>query len=127
MRLIVVEDDPFLRRALSEILRRDGMQVLAQTANGAEALVALEQLHQERVEPDIILTDCDMPRVNGIEFVQRLRAAGDQTPVVMLSGKSAPTALAQAAAAGVTRYLVKPVSAEFLTLVLRQTCHAAAA
>jgi len=122
MRLIVVENDPVLRRALAEVLRRDGMQVLAQPTDGAEALEALEQVH-----PDVILTDCDMPHVDGIEFVQRLRAAGDFTPVVMLSGQAEPDTIAQATAAGVNRYLVKPVSAEMLTMALRQTWHAAAA
>jgi DNA-binding response OmpR family regulator len=65
--------------------------------------------------------------VSGIEFVQRLRAAGDQTPVVMLSGETEPATIAEATAAGVNRYLVKPVSAELLTMALRQTYHAAAA
>ena len=122
MRLIVVENDPVLRRAIAEVLRRDGMQVLAQPTDGAEALEAME-----RLAPDVILTDWDMPRVDGIEFVQRLRAAGDRTPVVMLSGQCEPDIIAQATAAGVDRYLVKPVSAEQLTMVLRQTCRAAAA
>ena len=122
MRLIVVENDPLLRRALAEVLKRDGMQVLAQPTDGAEALEAMEQLH-----PDVILTDCDMPHVDGIEFVQRLRATGDLTPVVMLSGQAEPDTIAQATAAGVNRYLIKPVSAEMLTMVLRQTYHAAAA
>ena len=122
MRLIVVENDPILRKALAEVLKRDGMQVLAQPADGAEALEAAERLH-----PDVILTDCDMPELSGIEFVQRLRASGDQTPVVMLSGETEPEAIAEATAAGVNRYLVKPVSAELLTRALRQTYHATAA
>jgi CheY-like chemotaxis protein len=97
-------------------------RVLAQPTDGAEALEALEQL-----QPDVILTDRDMPRVDGIEFVRRLRAAGDQTPVVMLSGQSELAAIAQATAAGVTRYLVKPVTVEQLTTAVRQTYRAAAA
>ena len=122
MRLIIVENDPVLRRAMAQVLKRDGMQVLAQPSDGAEALEAME-----RLSPDVILTDCDMPHVDGIEFVQRLRAAGDQTPVVMLSGQTEPAQIAQATAAGVNRYLIKPVTAETLASVLRQTWRSAAA
>ena len=122
MRLIIVENDPVLRRAMAQVLKRDGMQVLAQPSDGAEALEAME-----RLSPDVILTDCDMPHVDGIEFVQRLRAAGDLTPVVMLSGQTEPAQIAQATAAGVNRYLIKPVTAETLASVLRQTWRSAAA
>jgi len=122
LRLIIVENDPVLRRAMAQVLKRDGMQVLAQPSDGAEALEAME-----RLSPDVILTDCDMPHVDGIEFVQRLRAAGDQTPVVMLSGQTEPAQIAQATAAGVNRYLIKPVTAETLASVLRQTWRSAAA
>ena len=122
MRLIIVENDPVLRRAMAQVLKRDGMQVLAQPSDGAEALEAME-----RLSPDVILTDCEMPHVDGIEFVQRLRAAGDQTPVVMLSGQTEPAQIAQATAAGVNRYLIKPVTAETLASVLRQTWRSAAA
>jgi len=122
LRLIIVENDPVSRRAMAQVLKRDGMQVLAQPSDGAEALEAME-----RLSPDVILTDCDMPHVDGIEFVQRLRAAGDQTPVVMLSGQTEPAQIAQATAAGVNRYLIKPVTAETLASVLRQTWRSAAA
>jgi len=122
LRLIIVENDPVLRRAMAQVLKRDGMQVLAQPSDGAEALEAME-----RLSPDVILTDCDMPHVDGIEFVQRLRAAGDLTPVVMLSGQTEPAQIAQATAAGVNRYLIKPVTAETLASVLRQTWRSAAA
>jgi CheY-like chemotaxis protein len=122
MRLIIVENDPVLRLALAKVLKHEGMQVLAQSADGAEALEAMQ-----RLTPDVILTDCDMPHVDGIEFVQRLRAAGDQTPVVMLSGQTEPATIAHATAAGVNRYLIKPVSAQTLSSVLRQTWRAAVA
>ena len=122
MRLIVVENDPIVRRAITQILRNDGMHVIAQPADGAEALRLLK-----KARPDVILTDWDMPKIDGIELVHRLRAAGDHTPIIMLSGQSAPHAIARAKAAGVNRYLIKPVSAELLISTVRQTHHQVAA
>jgi len=60
MRLVIVENDTMLRRAVAEVLRRAGMIVLAELSNGAEAIAALRVVH-----PDVILTDCDMPGGNG--------------------------------------------------------------
>jgi len=116
VRLVVVENDPLLRKVIAEVLRRDGMQIIAEPSNGKDALKIIRQEH-----PDLILTDCDMPGGGGIELVQRLRASGDRTPVVMLSGQSEPGTIARATAAGVNRYLIKPVSAELLTMALKQT------
>jgi CheY-like chemotaxis protein len=122
MRIFIVENDPVLRRLLTEFLQREGIEVLAETGDGEDALRTLGKLH-----PDLILTDCDMPGCTGIELVQRLRAAGDHTPVVMLSGQSDSTSIAIATAAGVNRYLVKPVAPAVLSMALRQAWHASAA
>lgn len=122
MRLIVVENDPVLRRAIVELLRREGMHVLAASSNAVEALEAIKA----DMHPDLILTDRDMPGGSGLELVQQLRESGDNTPVVMLSGQSEPEQVAIATAVGVNRYLVKPVTAELLATALRQTYLAAA-
>ena len=119
---MVVENDPVLRKVICELLRREGIQVLAQPSNGAEALSALKTM-----SPDVILTDRDMPDLDGIQLVQRVRAQGNQVPIVMLSGQTEPQAVALATAAGVNRYLAKPITGELLTMALRQAylCHAA--
>jgi CheY-like chemotaxis protein len=121
MRVIIIENDEAFRKVVSECLRRDGIEVIAQACDVPEALELLERQH-----PDVILTDHDMPGLTGIEFVQHLRDCGDQTPVVMLSGESDPDAIANALAAGVNRFLTKPVTLSVLTAALRQTSAAAA-
>ena len=123
MRLIVVENDLLLRRALVEVLRRDGIEIVNVSSNGTEALEAMKN----DLQPDLILTDRDMPGGSGLELVDRLRKAGNETPVVMLSGNSEPEDVALATAMGVNRYLIKPVTADLLTAAVRQTFYSTAA
>jgi len=122
MRVVIVENDDGLRRAVAQVLRRAGMVIVSEHSNGTEALDSLRI-----VRTDVILTDCDMPGGNGIDLVTELRAAGDQTPVVMLSAHSDERAVARAREAGVNRYLVKPISADTLALAVREACYNIAA
>ena len=116
LRVVVVEDDVQLRQALTASLRSMGIEVLAQSCDGLEALDALADLH-----PDLILTDCQMPRLDGISLVRRLRQRGDDTPVIMISGQDDPQVRNLAMAAGVNQYLRKPLSVGSLNLALIQT------
>src|SRR3954463_14720347 len=100
MRVVIVEDDVQMRSALGLILRGFGAEVLAEIGDGLSALEVLASEH-----PDLILTDCQMPRLDGISLVRRLRARGDQTPVIMISGRHEPQIQAMAKAAGVNQYL----------------------
>src|SRR5215207_4677474 len=110
MRVMVVEDDVQLRQVVGLFLRSSGVQVVAETSDGAEALDLLA-----RIDVDVILTDLQMPRMDGIALVRQLRSRGDKTPVIMMSGRADPDLLAAARTAGVSYYLAKPVSAESLS------------
>ena len=116
MRVLVVEDDLQLRVVLAVFCRALGAEVLGESADGVEALDALRSLR-----PDLILTDCQMPRMDGITLVRRLRARGDSTPVIMISGQLDPQVVARAYEAGVSHYLPKPLSPALLTSAIGQT------
>jgi CheY-like chemotaxis protein len=116
MRVLLVEDDTQLRTVLSIFCRTLGVEVLAELADGVEALETLRTL-----QPDLILTDCQMPRMDGIALVRQLRARGDRTPVIMISGQHDPQVVARAYAAGVSHYLPKPLSTTSLTNAIGQT------
>jgi CheY-like chemotaxis protein len=125
MRVVIVEDDVRMRSALGSILRGLGAKVLAEIADGQ---AALERLADKKAEhPDLILTDCQMPRLDGISLVRRLRARGDRTPVIMISGQHEPQIKAMALAAGVSLYLFKPLSTASLQRAIGQTLGGAAA
>lgn len=119
MRVLVIEDDAQLRAVMSIFLRSLGAQVLAEIADGAAALEHLTC--EDNDPPDLILTDCQMPRMDGISLVRHLRARGDRTPVIMISGQQDPRIVALAYAAGVDHYLPKPLTTDSLTMAIEQT------
>lgn len=77
--VLVVDDEPLIRDALAEWLFEEGYRVRC-AADGQEALdlVGAEP-------PDVIVSDIRMPRVHGLQLVERLRAFGHATPVILIS------------------------------------------
>ena len=116
MRVLLIDDDARLRQVLARLLAGAGFATVDEACDGEDALLALGRSH-----PDLIVTDCQMPRLDGIGFVRRLRAAGDQTPVIMLSGQGDPHVVVTAVRAGVNNYLPKPINPEILFEKIRQT------
>ena len=102
-RVLVVEDDRFLRRACEASLERRGLTVLS--ANNGE-----EGLRLARAEnPDLILLDLLMPKMSGLEMLRALRS-GEGTrriPVLVLSNSSSPQDIGEVTALGVAGYWVK--------------------
>jgi CheY-like chemotaxis protein len=115
MQVMVVDDNLSLRRALARVVRRIGLTVAAQASSGQEALAALA-LHSI----DLIITDCQMPVMDGLTFTRRLRSSGSQIPVVMLSGQTEPLVHRAAARAGVNAFLLKPVVPDRLLDTIQQ-------
>lgn len=102
-RILVAEDGPDLRALLEQIFAMDGHDV--QTA--ADGLEALERyLHRSF---DLICSDLDMPRLNGIDLTRAVRRnAVDRVPILMVSGRVTPEDLREARLAGVSAFLEKP-------------------
>jgi two-component system response regulator MprA len=123
MRILVVDDDQAVRRSLEHALRRDGYQV-ALASSGVEALGA----HAEN-PPDALVLDVMMPEPNGLEICRRLRAAGDDTPILLLTARDLIDDRVAGLDAGADDYLVKPFAlAELrarLRALLRRTTAAA--
>jgi CheY-like chemotaxis protein len=119
MRVLVIEDDAQLRQVMGIFLRGLGVEVLAEIPDGRAALEHLSADGHE--QPDLILTDCQMPRMDGISLVRHLRARGDRTPVIMISGQQDPRIVALAYEAGVDEYLAKPLTSDSLTMAIGRT------
>jgi two-component system response regulator MprA len=113
MRILVVDDDPAVRRSLEHALRRDGYQV-ALAASGTEALSE----HAESA-PDALVLDVMMPEPNGLEICRQLRAAGDGTPILLLTARDLIDDRVAGLDAGADDYLVKPFALAELRARLR--------
>jgi len=112
-RVLVVDDEPAVRRALERALRLESYDVdLA--ADGEEALDRLAL-----APADAVILDVAMPRLDGLEVTRRLRAAGDRTPILMLTARDAIDDRVQGLDVGADDYLVKPFALRELQARLR--------
>ncbi|MFC1409019.1 response regulator transcription factor [Streptacidiphilus sp. N1-12] len=110
--VLVVDDDAAIRRSLERGLRLSGFAVTL-AEGGLAALTALEQ-----APPDVLVLDVSMPDLSGTEVCRRLRAAGDGTPVLMLSALDQLDDRIAGLQAGADDYLVKPFALQELVLRL---------
>lgn len=102
-RLIVAEDDPMMRRSLEMILQNEArIDLLACAPDGERALQLVMQF-----EPDVLLADIQMPRLNGIEVTRRVMRALPQVRVVMWTVLGDDQTLFEAIKAGAIGYLLK--------------------
>ena len=106
--LLVVDDDPRITDLVRRILAYDGYSV-AVAATGDEALARI----LER-PPALIVLDIMLPGVDGLEVTRRLRAAGDNVPVLLLTAKDAVADRVVGLKTGADDYLVKPFAPEEL-------------
>jgi two-component system, OmpR family, response regulator MprA len=112
-RVLVVDDDPPLRRMLARTLAAEGYQVTV-AADGGAALA-----EAERVAPDVIVLDVAMPALDGLAVCRRLRSKGLPTPILMLTARDAVPDRVAGLEAGADDYLVKPFAVQELIARLR--------
>ena len=111
--VLVVDDEAPVRALLSRTLRTEGYAVL--TANDGQE--ALDLMAVQKV--DAVVADISMPRMGGMEMLQRLRKRGDQVPVILLTGGATVETAVQAVQWRAFMYLQKPADYEVLSHVGR--------
>jgi two-component system, OmpR family, response regulator MprA len=110
--VLIVDDDAKLLKMLQRTLVYEGFHVLS-ASNGNEALAEI-QAHR----PDVVVLDWLMPGLDGLGVVERLRAAGDKTLVLMLTARDAVENRVEGLESGADDYLVKPFApAELLARI----------
>jgi AmiR/NasT family two-component response regulator len=100
-RVLVAEDEALIRLDIVETLREHGFDVIAEAADGEEAIARAEEL-----KPDLVVMDIKMPNMDGITAAKRM--AELKIPVVLLTAFSQKELVEQAAEAGAMAYVVKP-------------------
>lgn len=106
--IAVVDDDPFVRKALERLLVSTGLAVES-FPSGAEFLRSVDD-HK----PDCVVLDLHMPDLNGFEVQARLAAKHAGVPVVVITGHDTPGARSRVLGGGAKSYLCKPVDEETL-------------
>jgi two-component system response regulator MprA len=121
-RILVVDDERALRDSLRRALALEGY-VVELASDGAEAL---DRISSHEVEPDAIVLDVLMPGVDGLEVARRLRAAGNRTPILMLTARDHVEDRVEGLDAGADDYVVKPFALEELFARMRALLRRAA-
>src|SRR5882724_7593873 len=111
--LLIVDDDPEALEWLTELAKGEGF-----TVSAADSLRAA-RIHLSRLQPEVLLTDLQLPDGQGIELVHDIETR-DSTELVMITGHASVESAVQALRAGATDYLVKPVDVERLRAILRR-------
>jgi two-component system nitrogen regulation response regulator NtrX len=113
-RILIVDDEPNIRRMLAALLRAEGFLV-EEAGSGNAGLLALEQF-----EPDAIFLDLMMPPgPDGLETLTQIRGKGSDAPVIMMSGKAQLADAVRATQLGAFQFLEKPLSPEAVLVTLR--------
>ncbi len=113
--VLIVDDDPFIRRLIATTLEDVAEFELVEAADGREAVEAAA-----RDRPELVFLDIEMPKLDGLEACRRLRAAPDtaDATIVILTAAAGDAAERDAESAGADLFLTKPFSPlELLTLV----------
>jgi len=115
VRLLIVDDHPLFRRGLYDVLAmEDGLEVVAEAAQGRAALEVMR-----RLQPDVALVDVNLPDLNGHEIVRAARREKMPTRIVLLTAYDDSVQQRQALAEGAAAYVSKEVPPGWLTTVVR--------
>jgi len=112
MKFLVVDDSSTMRRIIKNTLGRLGHKDILEAEDGAVAWKVMG----ENADIDILVTDWNMPEMNGLELVQKVRAEEkyEDMPIIMITTEGGKTEVVTALKAGVNNYIVKPFTPQVL-------------
>ncbi|MCG8453554.1 MAG: response regulator [Spirochaetales bacterium] len=115
MRILVVDDLEFMRKLIRDILETGGHEVVAEAADGRQAL-----LLRRAWKPDLTVMDIAMPRMNGLIALEKMRQEDASARVIMCSSLGDQERILRAIRLGASDYVVKPFRTERLLSAVRK-------
>ncbi len=115
-RVVIADDEPHIRALLRAVLTALGAVVVAEAPDGEQAVQAFD-----RHRPDLVMLDMNMPKVDGLAALKRIRAIEASASVVMLTSVNQGSVVEACLDAGALNYLLKDTTAEELTAALART------
>jgi CheY-like chemotaxis protein len=113
IKVLIVDDEYYTRKVIRTLLLAMGCTKIHEASDGASGLEAIHA-----IDPDVVLLDWEMPRLDGPEFVRRVRSPGTfplpNVPIIMLTGHGERSRVLEAVRLGVHEFLLKPVSSSSL-------------
>ena len=108
-KVLVADDSSTMRKIILRSLQAVGVPDAAEAADGEEAVTMFQQATY-----DMVLTDWNMPKKNGLDVIREIRAINATVPIIMVTTEAEKTRVLEAIQAGVSDYLVKPFTADTL-------------
>jgi DNA-binding NarL/FixJ family response regulator len=115
--LLLADDHPIFRQGLKSLLETEGFNVLAESADGIEAVSQAGKLH-----PDVAVLDYSMPRLNGLDAARMIHDVSPRTRVVISTAHREEQYVVQALNAGVNGYVLKSEASTALVEAIREAC-----
>lgn len=116
MKILLVDDSRTIRNIQKNVLRQLGYEDVIEAEDGVQALAR----YGEQV-PDLMLVDWNMPNMDGITLVRKIREQDKNVPIIMCTTEAEKTRVIEALKAGVNNYVVKPFTVESLGEKINQT------
>jgi DNA-binding NarL/FixJ family response regulator len=115
IRVIIVDDHPLIRQGLQALLKREtDIEVVAEAADGQEAMGLVEKL-----KPDIVVLDIVMPGLDGIRAMEQIKIIAAEVNILIVSTYNRPGLIRRAVEKGAKGYVLKSVLKEDLVLAIR--------
>ena len=116
MKILLVDDSRTIRNIQKNTLKTLGHTDVAEAADGLEELTCIA-----KDRPDLMLVDWNMPNMDGITLIRKVRETDKELPIIMVTTEAEKSRVIQAVKAGVNNYCVKPFTAETLSEKISQT------
>lgn len=117
--ILIVDDSASIRIVMKDLLTHMGFNV-AEAADGGEALDLVRAAHEKGDPFRMVLTDLDMPNMNGMELILSIRREDRKVPIIMVTTHERPEELAAGRKAGANAWVVKPVGLESFTKLVER-------
>jgi two-component system, chemotaxis family, chemotaxis protein CheY len=114
-KILLADDEAHIRKFMGLVLRQLGSPTIIEAVNGAQAV----ELYQSE-RPDLVLLDVNMPEVDGLQALEKLRAIDPDCAVIMLTSLTTRNIIERAAALGALNYIRKDTPKEEILSTLRQ-------
>jgi len=117
MKLLIIDDEPLVRQGLKKLIpwKKHAIEVCGEAANGIQGLELILE-----IEPDIVLLDIRMPKIDGLETAKKAREGGYTGEFIILSGYTDFAYAKKAISLGVSDFLVKPVDEDELLAAVKK-------